>query len=127
MDTFKEHVQGHAHGTIIYFENIKEGIRNSLNFLEKILALYFRFSLYDPDFKIHLNGKVVDQTASESFAERDAVFVDNQRVQRPIRDRAEGEFHRARQRNKELQTGSENRGVRCVSREAPRFEHSHDG
>jgi hypothetical protein len=33
---------GHTRGTIIYFENINGGIKNNLDYLKKIIALYFR-------------------------------------------------------------------------------------
>lgn len=42
-------------GTIIYFENINEGIKNRIEYIRKLIALYFRFSLIDDSFKIHLN------------------------------------------------------------------------
>lgn len=49
---FAPYMADHQHGTIIYFEKIKDGIRNSLDFLKKIIALYFRFSLLDDEFNI---------------------------------------------------------------------------
>lgn len=54
IDTLGNLIDEHQHGTIIYFENIKEGIRNNLDFLRKAIALYFRFSLIDESFKIYL-------------------------------------------------------------------------
>ena len=42
-------------GTIIYFEEINDGIRNRLEYIRKLIALFFRFSLIDTSFKIHLN------------------------------------------------------------------------
>lgn len=54
MKLFKPYISDHTKGTIIYFENIKEGIRNNFGFLRKAIALYFRFSLIDPSFKIYL-------------------------------------------------------------------------
>jgi len=49
----------HEHGTIIYFENIKDGIKNSVEYLQKLIALYFRFSLLDETFNIWLDGKKI--------------------------------------------------------------------
>ncbi len=43
-------------GTIISFENFNDRIKNTLETLEKTIALYFRFSLLDENFKIHFNG-----------------------------------------------------------------------
>ena len=57
MSIFNELTKDHAKGTIIRFEEMKEGIRNSLDYLRKIIALYFRFSLVDDSFKIHVDGK----------------------------------------------------------------------
>ncbi len=42
-------------GTIIYFENINEGISNRVEYIRKLIALFFRFSLIDDSFKIYLN------------------------------------------------------------------------
>lgn len=56
---FKDYLPGHTTGTIIYFEKIKEGIRNTEGYLKKLLALHFRFSLIDSSFKIHFNGETI--------------------------------------------------------------------
>lgn len=54
---FKTATRNLDHGTIIYFDGVKQGIRSSFQFLTKIVALYFRFSLLDPNFAIFLNGE----------------------------------------------------------------------
>lgn len=59
ISIFGGHAQGHKHGTIIYFENLKEGIRGSFDFLKRIIALYFRFSLLDKSFKIYLDDEKI--------------------------------------------------------------------
>ena len=56
---FNDYTKDHAHGTIIYFEEISDGIKNSLDFLQKIIALYFRFSLLDESFNIYLNDEKI--------------------------------------------------------------------
>jgi hypothetical protein len=56
---FSKITKSHGHGTIIQFENVKDGIRNSFHFLAKVVALYFRFSLLDPSFTIFLNGEKI--------------------------------------------------------------------
>lgn len=61
IDTFDKYIKDHEQGTIIYFENIKDGIKNSLNFLKKTIALYFRFSLVDASFNIFVNDEKVTQ------------------------------------------------------------------
>lgn len=58
-DVLKNYTKGHAHGTIIYFEEINDGIRSSFDFLQKTIALYFRFSLLDKSFNVYLNGEKI--------------------------------------------------------------------
>jgi len=58
-----EQVEGltdnHKHGTIIYFEETKDKIRNSIAHIKKLIALSFHFSLIDKDFSIFVNGDKV--------------------------------------------------------------------
>lgn len=51
--------KGMTSGTIILFEEINDGIRNRIEYIRKLVALYFRFSLLDSSFNIFLNGKQV--------------------------------------------------------------------
>ncbi|MGQ0582622.1 MAG: ATP-binding protein [Reyranella sp.] len=67
---FAKHLAGHTHGTMIHFEGIKDGIRSSFPLLEKIIALYFRFSLVDPSFKIFLNNKKITHEHLRDLAEK---------------------------------------------------------
>lgn len=67
-DVFAPYLDGHEKGTIIYFENIKDGIKNSLEFLKKTVALYFKFSLIDPSFSIYLDDELVDHSALDDLA-----------------------------------------------------------
>lgn len=53
---FSNYVEEHTKGTIIYFEDIHEGIKNRLPYIRTLIALYFRFSLIDEDFNIHINS-----------------------------------------------------------------------
>ena len=46
-------------GTYIRFENIKQSITNNIEYLRKIIALYFRFSTLDDHFNIFVNGKQI--------------------------------------------------------------------
>lgn len=57
VDKYKEN---HQQGTIIYFEDVHDGIKNRLEHLRKIVALYFKFSLFD-SFNIYINGKIVNE------------------------------------------------------------------
>jgi len=58
---FEQHAVDHEHGTIIRFEGLKDGVKRSLGFLRQTLALYFRFSLLDKDFRIYLDDVEVTQ------------------------------------------------------------------
>lgn len=59
--SFARYTRGHKHGTIVRFEHLKDGVRRSFAFLGKTIALYFRFSLLDPSFKIFLNGERISE------------------------------------------------------------------
>ena len=70
IDTFSQYTKDHDQGTIIYFENIKDGIKHSLGFLKKIIALYFRFSLLDQDFNIFIDDEKVTQDCLDDLASK---------------------------------------------------------
>jgi len=67
---FESYKNGHDHGTIIYFEGIKDGVHNSEDFLKKIIALYFRFSLLDPSFNIFLNDELISLDSLKELADK---------------------------------------------------------
>lgn len=52
---FGKHIENFEKGTIIYFESINDGIKNRIEYIRKLIALFFRFSLIDASFKISLN------------------------------------------------------------------------
>lgn len=56
---FDPYVKEHHKGTIIHFEKTNEEIRNTIPYLKKLIALYFRFSLLDESFNIFVNGEKV--------------------------------------------------------------------
>ncbi len=55
-DIIKRYEDTVQKGTVIIFEDITEGIKNRVEHIRKLIALYFRFSLLDPNFTIHMNG-----------------------------------------------------------------------
>lgn len=55
--TYKETLNNK--GTVIIFEELKDGIRNRIDYITKLVALYFRFSLKDPEFNIYINDSIV--------------------------------------------------------------------
>ena len=70
LEVFNSCTNEHEKGTIIYFENIKDGIKNSVDYLKRMIALYFRFSLIDQDFCIWLNDEKITHKHLSDFATR---------------------------------------------------------
>lgn len=66
----RKYTKGHSKGTIISFEDIHGGIKNSLEILKKIVALYFRFSLIDKSFNIYIDGKKISYSHLKDLAEK---------------------------------------------------------
>lgn len=66
----EKHTKNHIQGTIIQFDNIKGGIKNSLSILKKIIALYFRFSLIDETFNIYLDGEKITYKNLKELADK---------------------------------------------------------
>jgi len=46
-------------GTVVWFDGLKEKTNHTFDFIKKSIALYFRFSLQDPNFKIYFNNELV--------------------------------------------------------------------
>ena len=57
-------------GTVIFFEGLKDGIRNRVEYIAKMVALYFRFSLKDPTFNIYINEKPITIKELDSIKEK---------------------------------------------------------
>ena len=56
-------------GTIIIFEDVSDGIRNRVEYLRKLIALYFRFSLIDSNFQIFLNDERITLNELQDLAD----------------------------------------------------------
>ena len=67
---FAKYTKGHKQGTIIRFEGLKDGVRRSFEFLRKIIALYFRFSLLDKRFSIYLDGTKISHEDLQPLVEK---------------------------------------------------------
>jgi hypothetical protein len=65
---FEHYTESHEQGTIVYFENIKDGIRNTIDYLKKSIALYFRFSLIDDSFNLYLNDEEITVECLDDLA-----------------------------------------------------------
>lgn len=55
-------------GTLIIFDQLNDGIRNRIEYICKLVALHFRFSLIDKEFSIYINGKLVTAKALSDLA-----------------------------------------------------------
>lgn len=68
MRGFAKYTRRHRHGTILRFEGLKDGVKRSFEFLSKIIALHFRFSLLDPSFCIYVNGTKITHKQLDDLA-----------------------------------------------------------
>ncbi len=67
-NVFSEYMAGHEKGTIIYFEDINDRIKNKLGYIKILIALYFKFSLVDQSFNIFVNGEKISESQLGSLA-----------------------------------------------------------
>lgn len=70
IDDFKNPILDHEKGTIILFEGINGGIKNTLFYIKKIVALYFRFALVDNDFNIFIDGEKITHKHMEEIGSK---------------------------------------------------------
>jgi len=68
-DIFESFKNKHKQGTIIYFEKIKDSIKNTEEYLKYAIALYFRFSLIDNSFKIFFNDEPITVNCLSKLAD----------------------------------------------------------
>jgi len=79
VSSFGKYTENHEHGTIISFEETNDGIRNSTEYLKRLIALYFRFSLLDQSFVIHVDGQPVTlENLSDLAGNTQIVWVINE-------------------------------------------------
>ena len=70
LEDFSDFTKRHESGTIILFENIRGGIKNTLDYIKKVIALYFRFSLLDPNFNIFVDGEKITSEHIREIGEK---------------------------------------------------------
>jgi hypothetical protein len=70
LGIFVKYIDNHKQGTLIYFENIHEGINRSPDYLKKLIALYFRFSLIDNSFNIFLDDEEITAAHLKGLAQK---------------------------------------------------------
>ena len=64
---FLDYKKEHTKGTIIYFEDIHEGIKNKLGYIKILIALSFKFSLIDEEFNIFIKDEAEDEAEDEKI------------------------------------------------------------
>lgn len=67
--TFEIEMSKISHGTLIFFDQVNNGIFNTVEYIKKAIALYFRFSLLDKEFNIHVNDTLIDESILSEFAD----------------------------------------------------------
>ncbi len=66
---FTETMSPLKNGTLILFEFVNEGIFNTVEYIKKAIALYFRFSLIDEEFNIYVNDDIIDENLLADFSD----------------------------------------------------------
>ncbi len=56
------------HGTLIQFDDLRAGVRNRVRYLERLIALHYRFSLFDDSFQIFLNDSEITISSLKDIA-----------------------------------------------------------
>lgn len=69
LDSNTNYLSNNGHGTTLLFENIKNGIFNTVDYIKKAIAMYFRFSIIDSNFNIYVNGDKVSDSLLHDLAQ----------------------------------------------------------
>ncbi len=86
---FLDYKKGHTKGTIIYFEDIHEGIKNKLGHIKILIALSFKFSLIDEEFNIFVGGEKITIEELRPLAEKTQFFWNINAISDPYLDMLE--------------------------------------
>ncbi len=89
---FEPYIEDHQKGTIVYFENIKDGIKNTVDYLKKSIALYFRFSLLDDSFNLFLNDEKITFEFLDDLASKTQFIWLINNIQDPYIQRLQEKF-----------------------------------
>lgn len=83
----KDHKIKGMSGTVLVFENLNEGIKNRVEYIRKLIALYFRFSLLDSSFNVFLNGdKITLNELNDLLAHTQLMWTINNTSDSFVRD-----------------------------------------
>lgn len=117
--SLRPYISNHRHGTIILFEKINEGVRHTLGFLKKSIALYFRFSLLDKRFNIFLNGEKITTSCLDDLAMKTEFLWEINEIRDPYIAYLKRIFTPKRNESRMLQVGGNIKGF-IASVEKPR-------
>jgi hypothetical protein len=67
---YKNELKDCEKGTFLFFEGLKDSIKNTPEYLRTIIALYFRFSTIDPMFHIFVNGTEISEKDLQSLVDK---------------------------------------------------------
>lgn len=99
---FAGYVENHSKGTIVYFDGLKEGIRNTIEYLKYAIALYFRFSLIDSNFNIFLNDEPITIKDLDKLADRTQFLWIINDLEDPFINRLTSDFNILEQEKSEI-------------------------
>ncbi len=113
------YIKNHHQGTIVLFEDINEGVRHTLSFLKKSIALYFRFSLMDKSFNIYLNDEKITTSCLDDLAMKTEFLWEINEISDPYLDHLKHIFTAQRNESRTLKVGGHIKGF-IASVEKPR-------
>ncbi|OGG65435.1 DNA mismatch repair protein [Candidatus Kaiserbacteria bacterium RIFCSPLOWO2_02_FULL_45_11b] len=105
LKIFAKYIEGHNQGTVIHFENVRDGIKNSVDFLKKITALYFRFSLIDTSFNIYINDDLITLEDVKDLSDKTQYLWSLNNFSDPFIDENLSHIEQAHRKNFELPEG----------------------
>jgi len=113
------YMTNHKRGTIILFERINDGVRHTLSFLNKSIALYFRFALLDKNFNIYLNNEKVTTKSLDDLAMKSEFLWEINEIRDPYVTRLKSLFTAERNESRKLKVKGGIKGF-IASVEKPR-------
>lgn len=117
---FTNHIKDHNKGTIVYFQDTKEGIQHSSEFLKKTIALYFRFSLVDPNFNIFIEDELVTQDCLNDLASKTEFLWKINTITDPYIGMLQDKFTTKKHEERQLDIAGDIKGF-VASVEKPRY------
>lgn len=84
---FIDEISRLEHGTVLLFESINSGIFNTIDYIKKAIALYFRFTLLDENFHIYMNNEEIKESLLNDFSENTQFLWNINDIKDPIIDK----------------------------------------